>query len=195
MEKFIHFEPANLRTIGIWQNIMMNVKWSKSEQLLHQMMLIDSTNGLVQLSMFQYYMKKRAYLNSIYSLEKVLTSVEVDQSLKREILFQITYDKSIPFSVNQVENLLDKYLKAFPKDHEILVLLSEIKFIQAKEEEACILLSKALDINPLPYELWTQLITNHLSRGNFDDALKDADKALIIHPNPTIFIFSERNSA
>ena len=184
LEKFIHFEPANLRTIGILAEYYDECKMvKKSEQLLHQMMLIDSTNGLVQLSMFQYYMKKRAYLNSIYSLEKVLTSVEVDQSLKREILFQITYDKSIPFSVNQVENLLDKYLKAFPKDHEILVLLSEIKFIQAKEEEACILLSKALDINPLPYELWTQLITNHLSRGNFDDALKDADKALIIHPN------------
>ena len=83
--------------------------------------------------------------------------------MKREILFQITYDKSIPFSVNQVENLLDKYLQAFPKDHEILVLLSEIKFIQAKKE-ACIL-SKALDINPLPYELWTQLITNRLSEG------------------------------
>ena len=184
MEKFIHFEPANLRTIGILAEYYDECKMvKKSEQLLHQMMLIDSTNGLVQLSMFQYYMKKRAYLNSIYSLEKVLTSVEVDQSLKREILFQITYDKSIPFSVNQVENLLDKYLQAFPKDHEILVLLSEIKFIQAKEKEACILLSKALDINPLPYELWTQLITNRLSRGNFDDALKDADKALIIHPN------------
>ena len=189
MEKFIHFEPANLRTIGILAEYYDECKMvKKSEQLLHQMMLIDSTNGLVQLSMFQYYMKNRAYLNSIYSLEKVLTSVEVDQSLKREILFQITYDKSIPFSVNQVENLLDKYLKAFPKDHEILVLLSEIKFIQAKEKEACILLSKALEINPLPYELWTQLITNQLSRGNFEDALKDADKALLIHPNQPFHI-------
>ena len=184
LERFIYYEPANLRTIGILAEYYNECKMvKKSESLLHQMMLIDSTNGLVQLSMFQYYMKKRAYTNSIYSLEKVLTSVEVDQSLKREILFQITYDKSIPFSVDQVEGLLDKYLKAFPNDHEILVLLSEIKFIQTKDEEACILLGKALEINPLPYELWTQLITNQLSRGNFEDALKDADKALLIHPN------------
>ena len=155
----------------------------ESEILLHQMMLIDSSNGLVQLSMFQYYMKKGAYLKSLYSLEKVLTSVEVDQSLKREMLFQITYDKSIPYSVSQVEHLFDKYLKAYPKDHEVLVLLSEIKFIQTKEDEACILLSKALEINPLPYELWTQLITNNLSRGDFNDALKNANKAILIHPN------------
>ena len=123
MERFIYYEPANLRTIGILAEYYNECKMvKKSESLLHQMMLIDSTNGLVQLSMFQYYMKKRAYTNSIYSLEKVLISVEVDQSLKREILFQITYDKSIPFSVDQVEGLLDKYLKAFPTDHEILVL-------------------------------------------------------------------------
>ena len=177
-------EPANLRTIGILAEYYDGCKMEEeSEILLHQMMLIDSSNGLVQLSMFQYYMKKGAYLKSLYSLEKVLTSVEVDQSLKREMLFQITYDKSIPYSVSQVEHLFDKYLKAYPKDHEVLVLLSEIKFIQTKEDEACILLSKALEINPLPYELWTQLITNNLSRGDFNDALKNANKAILIHPN------------
>ena len=142
-------------------------------------MLIDSTNGLVQLSMFQYYMKKRAYTNSLYSLEKVLTSVEVDQSLKREILFQITYDKSIPFSVDQVEGLLDKYLKAFPTDHEILVLLSEIKFIQTKDEEACILLGKALEINPkhkgaLEYQGEMYLTLNQI--GKAEENLKKLDK-------------------
>ena len=184
LKKFIRHEPNNLRTIGILTEYYDGCKMEEeSEILLHQMMLIDSSNGLVQLSMFQYYMKKGAYLKSLYSLEKVLTSVEVDQSLKREMLFQITYDKSIPYSVSQVEHLFDKYLKAYPKDHEVLVLLSEIKFIQTKEDEACMLLSKALEINPLPYELWTQLITNNLSRGDFNDALKNADKAILIHPN------------
>ena len=184
LEKFIRHEPNNLRTIGILTEYYDECKMEEeSEILLHQMMLIDSSNGLVQLSMFQNYMKKGAYLKSLYSLEKVLTSVEVDQSLKREMLFQITYDKSIPYSVSQVEHLFDKYLKAYPKDHEVLVLLSEIKFIQTKEDEACMLLSKALEINPLPYELWTQLITNNLSRGDFNDALKNADKAILIHPN------------
>ena len=184
LEKFIRHEPNNLRTIGILTEYYDGCKMEEeSEILLHQMMLIDSSNGLVQLSMFQYYMKKGAYLKSLYSLEKVLTSIEVDQSLKREMLFQITYDKSIPYSVSQVEHLFDKYLKAYPKDHEVLVLLSEIKFIQTKEDEACMLLSKALEINPLPYELWTQLITNYLSRGDFNDALKNADKAILIHPN------------
>ena len=98
MEKFIRHEPNNLRTIGILTEYYDECKMEEeSEILLHQMMLIDSSNGLVQLSMFQYYMKKGAYLKSLYSLEKVLTSVEVDQSLKREMLFQITYDKSISY--------------------------------------------------------------------------------------------------
>ncbi len=184
LEKFIYNNPTNLRTIGILSEYYESCNMSKkSEALLNRMMSIDSTNGLVQLSMFQFYMKKGAYLNSFHSLRKVITSVEVDQSLKREILFQITYDKSIPYSVNQVENLFDSYLKVYPKDHEILVLLSEIKFIQLKEDVACELLSKALEINPIPYNLWTQLITTHLSRGHFEDALINAEKALLIHPN------------
>ena len=59
LEKFIRHEPTNLRTIGILAEYYDGCKMEEeSEILLHQMMLIDSSNGLVQLSMFQYYMKK-----------------------------------------------------------------------------------------------------------------------------------------
>ena len=49
-----------------------------------------------------------------------MSSIEVDQQPKQEILFQITYDKTIPFSIQQVEKLYSIF-DFIPKNHDILV--------------------------------------------------------------------------
>ena len=184
LENYIAKDPHNLRVIGILAEYYdIRGKGKKTEILLQKMMDIDSTNGLVQLSMFQYYMKKGLFDHGFNALSKVMSSIEVDQQLKQEILFQITYDKTIPFSIQQVEKLCIQFLTSFPQNHDILVLLSDLSFIQMKEDTACSLLREALSINPTSYKLWGQLIGSTMTRGLYKESLQDAENAILYHPN------------
>ncbi len=184
LENYIAKDPHNLRVIGILAEYYdTRGKGKKTEILLQKMMDIDSTNGLVQLSMFQYYMKKGLFDHGFNALSKVMSSIEVDQQLKQEILFQITYDKTIPFSIQQVEKLCIQFLTSFPQNHDILVLLSDLSFIQMKEDTACSLLREALFINPTSYKLWGQLIGSTMTRGLYKESLQDAENAILYHPN------------
>ena len=65
----------------------------KPKILLSNMMQIDSSNGLVRLSLFQHYYKKQKFNQGYKELLHVMKSKEVEENLKKQMLLQIFYDK------------------------------------------------------------------------------------------------------
>ena len=63
LKKLIAFSPENIRGIGLLAEFYQNInKPKESKNLLDKMMFIDSSNGLVRLSLFQFnYKKWRSY--------------------------------------------------------------------------------------------------------------------------------------
>ena len=60
LRKLVAYCPDNVRVLGLLSEYYQNIKKPKeSKHLLEKMMFIDSTNGLVRLSLFQYYYKNR----------------------------------------------------------------------------------------------------------------------------------------
>ena len=58
LKKLIAFSPENIRGLGLLAEFYQNInKPKESKNLLDKMMLIDSSNGLVRLSLFQFHYK------------------------------------------------------------------------------------------------------------------------------------------
>ena len=144
---------------------------------------LDSSNGLVRLSMFQHYYKKREYNKGLYELKKVMQSFEVDENLKKDILSQISYDQFSPYTLNDVDELTKLFINIHPNNSEILLFFGNLKFLQRKEDSACLYLRKSLLLNPLEYDAWIQLISSSISRGKLNQAIEDAKLASESHPN------------
>jgi tetratricopeptide (TPR) repeat protein len=146
-------------------------------------MFIDSTNGLVRLSLFQFHYKNGAIINAYQELLYVMESLEVENNLKKQMLLEIAYDKKSPYNINQICKLSESYLKTDFKSSEVLLLLGNLKMHQRNEDTACFYIRESLKINPLPFEVWTQLISSTLSRNKLEATIKDSKNAIESHPN------------
>jgi tetratricopeptide (TPR) repeat protein len=184
LEKLVAFNPENIRGLGLLAEYYQNInKTSESKSILDKMMLIDSSNGLVRLSLFQYFYKNRESLKAYNELINVMNSLEVENNLKKQMLLQISYDDKSPYNIDQICELAESFLKSDFKNSEVLLLLGNLKMHQRKEDTACFYIRESLKINPLPFEAWTQLISSTLSRKKLGVTVRDSKNALESHPN------------
>jgi tetratricopeptide (TPR) repeat protein len=184
LTKLVTFSPENLRALGLLAEFYQNINKPKnSKQLLDKMMFIDSSNGLVRLSLFQYHYKNGEIIKAYDELLYVMGSLEVENNIKKQMLLQISYDEKSPFNVNQICKLAENYLKLDFQNSEVLLLLGKLKMHQRKEDTACFYIRESLKINPLPFESWTQLISSTLSRNKLEATIKDSKNAIESHPN------------
>ena len=192
LEKLVANSPGNIRNIGLLAEYYETInKGGKSIPLLQKMMEIDSSNGLVRLSMFQHYYRKGEYKKGFIELQNVINSSDVEEQLKKEILIQISYDKNSPYTLLNVDNLTRIFLDFYPKNSEMLLFYGNLKFLQYKDDSACVLLRKSLSINSLPFDVWTQLISSSLSRGKYEETIQDAENAIESHPNQPFPFFAK----
>jgi tetratricopeptide (TPR) repeat protein len=184
LEKIIENEPDNLRTIGLLAEFYENInKPEKAKNLLDHMMEIDSSNGLVRLSLFQHYFKEKNILKSYQELQFVMKSKEVNENLKEQIILQISYDKYSPFNSLQITKLAESFLLSHKNNSPVLLLMGNLKMMTNEIDTACHYLRKSLEINSSSIEAWIQLISASLSRSKFKETIKDANNAIESHPN------------
>lgn len=192
LEKLVASNPDNLRHLGLLAEYYESLnKNDQSLLMLERMMKLDSNNGLVRLSMFQHFYKNQNYKNGFRELKEVMNSSDVDQELKKEILLQISYDQGSPYTLNNVNQLTELFLNLHPKNSSVLLFFGNLKFLLRKEDSACYYLRKSLEINPNEYDVWVQLISSNLSRGEFSAAIKDAESAIENHPNQPFPYFAK----
>ena len=184
LDNLIKEDSTNLRIMGLLAEYYENINQPfEAKNLLDNMMKIDSSNGLVRLSLFQHYYKKRKFLNGYSELIHVMKSKEVEENLKKQMLLQIFYDKNSPYSLFETSSLIHNFLEEHPNNSDVLLIMGNLKMMQGKEDTACYYLRESLKINSLPIDAWIQLISSTISRGKFDIAIKDSEAAIESHPN------------
>ena len=184
LENLISNEPESISRLGLLAEYYENAKKSElAKAILNKMLSIDSSNGLVRLSLFQHYYKNKEYKKGYEELLLVMNSNSIEINLKKQILIQISYDKSSPYNISEVCNLAQSFLSIDSKNSDVLLLMGDFKMLLREEDTACYYIRESLKINPSPFNAWSKLITSTLSRNKFDITINDAKMAIESHPN------------
>ncbi|MBM78449.1 MAG: hypothetical protein CL846_08195 [Crocinitomicaceae bacterium] len=184
LKKLVEKKPEDIRNYGLLGEYYQSIGRKKDAfEVFQKMVAIDSSNGLVRLSLFQYYYRIGKHEKAVNELLSVMDSYDVEENIKLEILLQISYEKNSLFTISELENLLKKFLLLHKKNSAAFLLFADIKFLQNKNDSAAIFLRKSLSINPMPFEVWSQLLTSELSSKKFLITIEDAKKAITHHPN------------
>ena len=184
LENLISNEPESISRLGLLAEYYENAKKSElAKAILNKMLSIDSSNGLVRLSLFQHYYKNKEYKKGYEELLLVMNSNNIEINLKKQILMQISYDKSSPYNISEVCNLAQSFLSIDSKNSDVLLLMGDFKMLLREEDTACYYIRESLKINPSPFNAWSKLITSTLSRNKFDITINDAKMAIESHPN------------
>ena len=184
LENLISNDLESISRLGLLAEYYENAKKSElAKAILNKMLSIDSSNGLVRLSLFQHYYKNKEYKKGYEELLLVLNSNSIEINLKKQILMQISYDKSSPYNISEVCNLAQSFLSVDSKNSDVLLLMGDFKMLLREEDTACYYIRESLKINPSPFNAWSKLITSTLSRNKFDITINDAKMAIESHPN------------
>ena len=184
LENLISNEPESISRLGLLAEYYENAKKSElAKAILNKMLSIDSSNGLVRLSLFQHYYKNKEYKKGYKELLLVMNSNSIEINLKKQILMQISYEKSSPYNISEVCNLAQSFLSIDSKNSDVLLLMGDFKMLLREEDTACYYIRESLKINPSPFNAWSKLITSTLSRNKFDITINDAKMAIESHPN------------
>ena len=184
LENLISNDLESISRLGLLAEYYENAKKSElAKAILNKMLSIDSSNGLVRLSLFQHYYKNKEYKKGYKELLLVMNSNSIEINLKKQILMQISYDKSSPYNISEVCNLAQSFLSIDSKNSDVLLLMGDFKMLLREEDTACYYIRESLKINPSPFNAWSKLITSTLSRNKFDITINDAKMAIESHPN------------
>jgi tetratricopeptide (TPR) repeat protein len=78
--------------------------------------------------------------------------------------------------------LLERAVEINPNQPDVLLMLGDLRFLEADFSTAARLLQRALDQNPRDPQLWLRAASAHLEAGDPEEAARIADEGLLLFP-------------
>ncbi len=184
VKKLININPNEIKYHGILAELYLSQNnFEKAGVIYQKMYQLDSTNGLVNLSLADYYRIQKAYDKSFYHLQKAYKSSEINIDTKIKMLITLSeYAENNQSLTKEVEKLLSILLEHYPNNPKVLTLNTDIFLRQNKQKEAYETLIKIIQIDPSKYLIWEKLLMIEHSMQKWDSLLVHSQKALEYFP-------------
>ena len=183
IKRLINTNPYEIRYYGILAEIYISQnKLDKAKETYDKMIQIDSTNGLMNLSLSNFYRMTGDIEKSFYHLGIAFRSPDLDIDTKiRMLVTLLQYSRRNVYLFSEAEKLLNILLEMYPQDIKVLSLYSDMLLDQQKDFEAYNTLLKILNLDASKYIIWEKVLMFEYSQKMWD--------SLLIHSSNSIEYF------
>jgi tetratricopeptide (TPR) repeat protein len=192
IQKLIDSNPTEIRYWGMLAESYVNDnEFEKAKETYQQMLKVDSANGLVHLSLADFYRITKDYDKSFQELKLAFASqdVEIDVKIKMLISF-LSYSNESAELKNQSYELLNILLETHPDDPKTHTLYADFLIRDKKNQEAREQLRLVIKNEKSKYLIWEQLLLIENDLNDYTDMYNESDEALQYFPNqPVLYYF------
>jgi len=184
--------PGEPRYLGMLAETYMNRKnLDQAWKYYSRMLEVDSTNGLLRLSLAEYYRQNREYDKSFAEMKKAFASPDVSIDTKvRMLVSMITYINSSSELKEQVYSLIQILLETHPDEPQSHAFYADFLINEREYEQARNELRIVLSTEKKQYMIWEQLLILNSQLNDYVSLLEESDKALEYFPNqPMVYYF------
>lgn len=192
IQKLIDSNPAEIRYWGMLAESYVNQnEYEKAKETYQQMLKADSANGLVHLSLADFYRITKEYDKSFQELKLAFASNDVDIDVKIKMLISfLSYSNDSPELKNQSYDLLNILLKTYPDDPKTHTLFADFLIKEKKSEQAREQLRLVIKTEKSKYLIWEQLLLIESDLKDFPDMYSESDEAIQYFPSqPVLYYF------
>lgn len=192
IQKLVETFPGEPRYLGMLAETYMNRKnLDQAWKYYSQMLAVDSTNGLLRLSLAEYYRLNREYDKSFGEMKKAFASQDVSIDTKvRMLVSMITYINASSELKEQIYSLIQILLEAHPDEPQSHAFYADYLINEREYEQARNELRIVLQTENKQYMIWEQLLILNSQLNDFVSLLEESDKALEYFPNqPMVYYF------
>ena len=189
LRKLIEAFPEEVKYRGLLaESLLSDMRNDEAFIVYQELNKIDSTNGLIHLSMSEYYRVTGNYLKAFDKTKLAFASSDVDGKIKAQILVPlISKSKFDTIARNQAQELIDISLNNDSNDTYIRILYSDY-LIQKKEfKEARNQLQKVIVTKKDNEWVWEQLLYLESEVKDYNAMAKESAEAMELYPNKPNF--------
>ncbi|MGQ9847117.1 MAG: tetratricopeptide repeat protein [Bacteroidales bacterium] len=182
--KLIQSNPNEIRYWGMLaESYILQNKIEKAKEVYAQMLAIDSLNGLVNLSLADFYRSQQDINKSFYHLRLAYKSPDVDIDTKIKILITLIEftNKDITLST-EIDSLLSILTQVYPNNPKVLTLEADLLLRSNRINEAYSKLYEITQLDPSKYIIWEQMLMIDFKQSMWDSMYIHSDKAIEYFP-------------
>jgi pentatricopeptide repeat protein len=197
IRKLINSNPTEVRYHGILaESYVSEGDFEKAREIYDQMLTIDPNNGLVHLSLSDFYRLAKEYDKSFNELKIAFasTDVEIDVKIKMLITFLNFSNESVELKEQSYE-LLKILLTTYPEDTKVHTLYADFLMKDKKIEAAREQLRIVAKNEKSKYLIWEQLLLIEGTLADYNSMYIESSEALEYFPNQPVLNYFQGLSA
>ena len=183
LKDLIASKPEEIRNyIYLSEVLTQSGNREKAIEILIKAKSISSSNAMVRLALADHYKALKQYENTFIELKVAFADPNLDIDEKVRIVlsfFPMFSEMKARAYANELASIM---VRIHPNEAKAFAVQGDVLFQERKYEQAQESYKKALAINDQVYMIWEQLLRIEVSRGEFQLAILDGNKALSIFP-------------
>lgn len=191
IQKLINSAPNEVRFYGILAELYELIGANDKALIQYnKIRSIEPNNGIVNISLYQFYMQKGNFDKATSFLFPAFNSKEVNIESKIDILLQLFTKFQQDNKVKKmIFDLCESLLKVHPENSKSFTILADFYLQDNQPEKALIYFKKASEFDQQSFALWSQLVLLESSLDKIPDLIEDSRKAIELFPNQTSFYY------
>ena len=193
IQKLIDNNPKEVKFYGLMAELFEALgEENKALEQYQKIISIDSTNGIVNISLYQHYLLKGEKQKAFTYLTPAIASRDVNLEPKIDVLLHLFSDfqnkKEIrPFIFNLCELLISTH----PEKSKSYSIYADYLLQDNQREKALKYFKKSVSLEQQTYALWNQIIILENNLKKLEDLKDDSKSAMEIFPTqPTFYYFN-----
>ena len=193
IQKLIDNNPKDVKYYGLMAELFEAIgEDDKALEQYQKIIAIDSTNGIVNISLYQYYILRGEKQKAYTYLTPAIGSKDVNLEPKINVLLHLFSDFQNNNDLQSfIFNLCELLISTHPNNSKSYSIYADYLLQDNQKEKALKYFKKSVALEQQTYALWNQIIILE-SNLNEIEALKDDSKsAMEIFPTqPTFYYFN-----
>ena len=187
IQKLIDAYPDTIKYLGMLAELYNQFHdTDNSLKIYKQLLKKDSTNALVQMSMYNFYRSNQNTEDAYPMLLKFFNNKSGDPQKKVGILLK-DYGSQSDISISKFSELLSILSSVHPNDNNVLSVKADQLIRERKYKEAKAVLNSIIEQNPSDMRVWEQIVSLDAQMGDYPLLNKESKTALELYPNVAFF--------
>lgn len=191
MEKLIKSNPYDVRNYGIVAELYEEIgNKAKAMEYYNKILELEPGNGVVHLSLAQYYYNNGETEKSNKELKLAFESVSLDIDTKMQILLDY-YERSVsdPVLKKEAYELLDILVRVHPKEAKAWSIYGDFLASDNKLKEAREMFRKAMEQDKSVYLIWNEMLILSSQLADWKTLYEDSKEAKDLFPTQAPFYY------
>ncbi len=191
MNRLIAAFPSEIEYYGELANLYQaNNMYDEAYAVFQKMLSIDPSNGLIHLSLSEFYRSKGDNKRSFEELTQAFQSKNVRLETKLKVLASYFYILQRDSSLRQQAYVLNEALvKAHSEEAPAYAIYGEFLYQEKKFEQARDQYRKSIEIDRKNFGVWQSLLRVELDINDFKSLEQESDSALALFPSQPLVYY------